>query len=51
MNGKQVRDVVFIAHRYIGLVVGLLAAAIAELMLTFKKIIWQTIKKTTIYEN
>jgi len=29
MNSKQVRDVVFIAHRYIGLVVGLLAAAIA----------------------
>jgi uncharacterized iron-regulated membrane protein len=29
MNSKQVRDVVFIAHRYIGLVVGFLAAAIA----------------------
>jgi uncharacterized iron-regulated membrane protein len=29
MTSKQVRDVVFIAHRYIGLVVGLLAAAIA----------------------
>ncbi|MGF1540297.1 MAG: PepSY-associated TM helix domain-containing protein [Pleurocapsa sp.] len=29
MNSKQIRDVVFIAHRYIGLVVGLLAAAIA----------------------
>jgi uncharacterized iron-regulated membrane protein len=29
MNSKQVRHVVFIAHRYIGLVVGLLAAAIA----------------------
>jgi uncharacterized iron-regulated membrane protein len=29
MTSKQVRDVVFITHRYIGLVVGLLAAAIA----------------------
>jgi uncharacterized iron-regulated membrane protein len=29
MKTKQIRDVVFIAHRYIGLVVGLLAAAIA----------------------
>jgi uncharacterized iron-regulated membrane protein len=29
MNSKQIRDVVFIAHRYIGLVVGFLAAAIA----------------------
>jgi uncharacterized iron-regulated membrane protein len=29
MTSKQIRDVVFIFHRYIGLVVGLLAAAIA----------------------
>lgn len=29
MTSKQIRDAVFIAHRYIGLVVGLLAAAIA----------------------
>jgi uncharacterized iron-regulated membrane protein len=29
MTSKQVRDVVFTAHRYIGLVVGILAAAIA----------------------
>jgi uncharacterized iron-regulated membrane protein len=29
MTSKQIRDVVFIAHRYIGLVVGILAAAIA----------------------
>jgi uncharacterized iron-regulated membrane protein len=29
MKTRQIRDVVFIAHRYIGLVVGLLAAAIA----------------------
>lgn len=29
MNSKQIRDVVFIAYRYIGLVLGILAAAIA----------------------
>ncbi|PSB06721.1 peptidase [Pleurocapsa sp. CCALA 161] len=29
MSSKQIRDVVFIAHRYLGLVVGILAAAIA----------------------
>lgn len=29
MKSKQIRDTVFIAHRYIGLVVGILAAAIA----------------------
>lgn len=29
MKAKQVRDVVFIAHRYIGLVIAFLAVAIA----------------------
>jgi uncharacterized iron-regulated membrane protein len=29
MNTKRIRDITFITHRYIGLVIGILAAAIA----------------------